>query len=78
MSYHEENGQVVLTMSREDYELILMALGGVTARALLPGGTRHRPTVLNLLNRLNEGNPHFTPYEISSFPESGTPNALPG
>ena len=31
MSYREENGQVVLTMKAEDYEMILMALGAFTA-----------------------------------------------
>lgn len=31
MSYSEKDGQVVLTMSREDYELVLMSLGAFTA-----------------------------------------------
>ena len=31
MSYSEQDGQVVLTMSREDYETILLALGAWTS-----------------------------------------------
>ncbi len=38
MSYREENGQVVLTMKAEDYEMILMALGAFTAMTWRNGG----------------------------------------
>ncbi len=62
MSYREENGQVVLTMSREDYEVILLALGAFTGAHLARPG--HANRVLSMLNRLNEGNPHYTPYQV--------------
>ena len=65
MSYSEEGNEVVLRMSREDYELVLMALGGETARAYLERGTRDRHTVVSLLDRLNEGNPNYTPYKVA-------------
>ena len=63
MSYSEENGQVTLTMSREDYQLMLIIFGAACgwmtlARAGNPG------RVLELLNRLNEGNPNYTPYQV--------------
>lgn len=59
MSYSEENGQVVLRMSREDYEIILLALGtfaGMRGSSLAP--------LLALMNRLNEGNRNYTPYPL--------------
>ena len=61
MSYREENGQVVLTMKAEDYEMILMALGAFTAMTWRNGGDNKR--MFELMNRLNEGNPHYTPYQ---------------
>lgn len=48
MSYREENGQVVLTMSREDYERLLFDL----------------TAMLEFMNRLNQGNPQYTPYQV--------------
>ena len=61
MSYSEENGQVVLRMSREDYEIVLMALGAFTGMR----GSSIAP-LLALMNRLNEGNPHHTPYQVEA------------
>ncbi|MCU1338813.1 MAG: hypothetical protein JWO19_4394 [Bryobacterales bacterium] len=58
MSYREENNQVVLTMSRDDYETLLMALGAFTVYAYNPA------RILEVCNRLNEGNPNYTPYEV--------------
>ncbi len=57
MAYREEDGQVILTMSREDYQFFnfLVRREGL---AYLPDQT------CNFLNRLNEGNPHYTPYRI--------------
>jgi len=62
MSYSEENGQVVLRMSREDYDIVLMALGALTAMTW--DKEKKGVRLLSLLNRLNSGNP---PYEV---PES--------
>lgn len=64
MSYREENGQVVLTMSRDEYCELLFALGMLFAEKLRSG---HAPTaVLDFMNRLNEGNPNYTPYEVKA------------
>jgi hypothetical protein len=60
MSYREENGQVILSMSREDYDALLIRLG------IAAGWASDDPQLfwehIKLLNRLNEGNPHYTPY----------------
>lgn len=60
MSYREENGQVILSMSREDYDLLLLALGGFT----LAAENAPAPRLLAFMNRLNEGNPNYTPYQV--------------
>lgn len=68
MAYREENGQVVLTMSREDYERVLMICG--IAAGLSMGSGRNLLFTANeiaaLVNRLNEGNPNYTPYEVKA------------
>jgi hypothetical protein len=68
MSYREENGQVVLTMSRRDYENILM-ICGIAAGLSMRSGRNLLFTaddIAALLNRLNQGNPNYTPYEVKS------------
>jgi len=60
MSYREENDQVILTMSREDYGLLMMLLGGGMAGERIVTWDKG----LSFLNRLNEGNPRYTPYQV--------------
>jgi hypothetical protein len=60
MSYSESNGQVILTMSREDYQTLLMALGAAHSLHLM-GDTE---TMLAFVDRLNSGNPDYTPYQV--------------
>jgi hypothetical protein len=62
MSYREENGQVVLTMSREDYERVLFRLGAAMATKALSANRWDEE--FRFLNRLNSGNPHYTPYQV--------------
>jgi hypothetical protein len=73
MSYREENGQVILTMSRDDYERILFRLGAAFGAC----NWRCMDEELRFLNRLNEGNPNFTPYVTSTQaggPGPGSPS----
>jgi hypothetical protein len=64
MSYSERDGQVVLTMSRPDYELLLLWLGMATGGILKDGD--NADGIIAFLNRLNEGNPNYTPYEVKA------------
>jgi hypothetical protein len=57
MGYSEKDGQVVLTMSREDYK-DLMRYAGYAAISY------RRQKAARLLNRLNQGNPNYTPYRV--------------
>jgi hypothetical protein len=52
--------RVQFDVSREDFDLILMALGMGAGGAPQPFFWR----IVRLVNTINEGNPNFTPYEI--------------
>lgn len=62
MGYSEEDGAVVLRMTRDDYDLLLLALGWATAHkdALYP-----IKTMKALFNRLTAGSPTSAPYEVT-------------
>lgn len=64
MSYSEENGKVVLTMSREDYDNLLICIGASVGLALQDRGQFGKNVVIEWANRLNEGNPHYVPYVL--------------
>ena len=64
MSYREENGQVVLTMSQEDYELLLLALGFATGAWAQSPGLDDGSWIVALLNRVNRGILNYTPYQV--------------
>ena len=68
MSYREENGQVILTMSREDYERTMRTLGYAAGNALR--SREGRVATFELLNRLNSGNPNYTPYQVEAEKKS--------
>ena len=70
----DSNENIVLTMTKEDYTYLLLAIGYATGtvssfkesyiasvEATLDGGLRK--TFIELINRLNQGNPQFTPYK---------------
>ena len=59
MSYSEQDGQVVLKMSREDYDKLALVLD-LTRR--LRFNDEPLSGFDEFLNRLNQGNPNYTPY----------------
>jgi hypothetical protein len=62
--YSEKDNLVILTMSREDYDYLLIALGIAIGHAMKEGA---RPdNCLRFVNRLNSGNPHYTPYQVEA------------
>lgn len=66
MSYSEKDNLVILTMSREDYEKVLMCLGSAVGAAIFGRSPLEANTVFELTNRLNAGNPHYTPYQVET------------
>ena len=57
MAYSEKDGQVVLTMTKSDYDFLLRAIGAFTFFVF------DRKKVAQIMNRLNSGNPNYTPYQ---------------
>lgn len=70
--YREENGQVILAMSREDYERVLMVFGMAAGAALQGRAPLALRIISPLLNRINEGNPAYERYR-----EEGPPKKNP-
>jgi hypothetical protein len=60
MSYSESNGQVILTMSKEDYDELIYELRAHMGQYHPDGLIRQKLT--GLLDRLNSGNSNYTPY----------------
>ena len=58
--YREENGQVILSMSKEDWDRVSLVLD-LTRR--LRFNEEPLKGYDELLDRLNSGNPHYTPYQ---------------
>ena len=63
MPYSEQDGQVVLTMSKGDYDFLMFNLGACVAAQKI-----HRGSILgrlqDMVDRLNSGNPNYTPYQV--------------
>jgi hypothetical protein len=64
MTYREENDQVILTLSKDDYRSLMYTLA-LPAGSLLGESDKPRvEQILLLANRINEGNPNYRPYQI--------------
>jgi len=61
MSYSEKDGQVILTMSRKDYEQMQRVM--LFGRGHIFGGERW---VYELMARISQGNPNYTPYQVEA------------
>ena len=63
MSYSEKDGQVILTMSRDDFSDVMcelnLNLSGCHPDGLIAERLRE------LMGRLNSGNPNYTPYRTA-------------
>lgn len=58
-----DEGHVSITITRDDWDAILILLGaGMTTIA--PVDREARVATLALFNRLNAGNPNWAPYEL--------------
>jgi hypothetical protein len=63
MSYAEtKDGTIILSLNRDDYELLLLILGFATGAAWAQDIDHFANSFIALSNRLNEGNPNFRPY----------------
>ena len=73
MSYRVEKGKVILELTPEQFDRILIMAGYATGAAQLRGDSP--VDFIRLVNEINEGNPHFTPYQI---PKSNLADRLCG
>jgi hypothetical protein len=63
MAYSEnQKGEVLLTMSRADYDVLLMALGSAMSVSRSDRGVP-LSILIPTVNRLMHGNPNWTPYQ---------------
>lgn len=61
MSFTKSHDGVIITLSDEDFDLLLMMMGYVTGMEKDKG---LQNLFIGLVNRVNEGNPDFVPYKI--------------
>jgi hypothetical protein len=59
-----ENGDVQITMSHDDWELLLIVMGTAAGAGVRERGMSTLSESLALVNRLNAGNPSFIQYEV--------------
>lgn len=65
------NDTRTFTLSGEEFDLLLTALGLGAGTAVKSNPVLYR-AIIRLENRVNEGNPHWTPYEVEDEPEVTT------
>lgn len=61
----EKTGLVTVTLTKEDYDRVLLLLGYATGVRIGSKGTQgpmRLETILGLMDRMNEGNPNYRPY----------------
>jgi hypothetical protein len=81
VSYSEKDGQVLLTMSRDDYDTLLFAFGWAAGSALRDKDRGRLNRMLQVINRVNEGNPEYRPYQVNPSPNctsNGHSHSNPG
>lgn len=61
--YSRVNQTVTLTITEDEYEILLTALGYATAYAQKGDRVLFRHYI-ELMNSLNKGNPAYTPFEV--------------
>jgi len=65
--YTEDNeGHVIITLNRQDYDSLLLCLGFASGSAMKEGSLSIADSFLRLANSINYGNPYWTPYETSN------------
>lgn len=64
-----DNGDTVtltMTMTHENYDYLLLLLG-IAAGSVSMHSRESFRDMIRFVNRLNEGNPNFTPYEVPAL-----------
>jgi hypothetical protein len=64
-----ENGQVIITITEEEWCELLLSLGYATG-SMRKDGSFMWTRALRLVNSINEGNPDYIPYKIPEDPDA--------
>jgi hypothetical protein len=64
IEFRRDGGVITLSMSEENYGRLLLAFGYIAGFGRALPGESFYWRVMKLINDLNAGNPHFTPYKI--------------
>lgn len=62
--WHQSGGNVVITMTPEDWLRLVQAMAAGAVHAVCDGPPGSLRRHLALLNRLHAGNPNYTPYQV--------------
>lgn len=62
--YSEVDRMVQLTMTDDDYDNLLLLMGAAAGSSARTGDNPQVRKIFGLVNRLNDGNPNFKPYEV--------------
>jgi flagellar motor component MotA len=63
----EPNGLIALRITQDEWDELLIVLGGATRATMVERDAERFKRTLRLVNRLNTGNPDFTPYEVLAW-----------
>jgi hypothetical protein len=61
----KDNGDAEITLSRDDYNSLIFALGYAMGAAMKENETKMANSFIALVNRINEGNPDYIPYKVT-------------
>jgi hypothetical protein len=64
MSYRKDGDKITIELTEQDYKLLMFGLGHAANHIRDQGIEAIFYTLVALTNRVNEGNPEFTPYEV--------------
>jgi hypothetical protein len=64
VTYEEKPDAVVLTMSKDDFDRLLLMLGFAAGAAKAQGDNVRFYSWIEFVNELNRTNPRFIPYQI--------------
>lgn len=64
MSFRREGDNCVITLTRAQYDSLLMACGMAIGAMASREGILSASWLIRLVNTMNDGNPGFQPYEV--------------
>jgi hypothetical protein len=71
IDYENQTVSLSVTLTQAEYESLLFLLGMAMGTATKEKMTRLSYTCLRLMNKINEGNPNYTPYWVPKEDEHG-------